>query len=212
VVSVLVAVVKRRAWQGFQLAISTVFLLGLDRRNLGATANAAVSLVATFVPSVLERRYGILLHPWQRLWLSAALLLHSIGMLGPYDRVWWWDHLTHTLSAAVVGSVGYVLARTHTDGDGRPSIPPRHRAGFVVGFTVGLGLAWELVEYLVHATARRLGFEPLLISYGVRDTALNLLFDLVGASLVVLFGPHVLENVVESLGPTPDEPERPDTE
>lgn len=124
------------------------------------------------------------------------MLLHAIGMLGPYDRTWWWDHVTHTLSASIVGGVAYVVARTRTTSDS--SVRNRHPA-FVVGVTLVLGLFWELIEYLIHRFADRIGVEPVLVSYGRHDTALDLVFDLVGAGLVVLLGPDALANVVESL-------------
>ncbi len=187
---------KRWADHALRFGISTVLLVGLDRGNPSAVVNAAVSLATSFVPSVLERRYGLDLQPWQRLWITGAMLLHAIGMLGPYDRTWWWDHVTHTLSASIVGGVAYVVARTRTGSD--PSTRKRHSV-FVVGVTLGFGVFWEVIEYLIHHFASRAGVEPILVSYGRNDTALDLVFDLVGAGLVVLLGPDALANVVNSL-------------
>lgn len=203
--STIVSGLKRLPGRLPRLGICTVLLVGYDRRNPGATVNAAVALAMTFVPGVLERRYGVVFRPWQRLWVSTAMFLHSLGMLGPYDRVWWWDHVTHTLSATLVGGVAYVVARTHTRRGGRQAVPRRYAPEFVVGVTMGFGLLWEALEYGIHSLAGRFGFTPLLVSYGRIDTALDLVFDLVGAGLVVLFGPTALENVVRALGGHRDE-------
>jgi hypothetical protein len=59
-----------------------------------------------------------------------------------------------------------------------------------------MGLLWELVEYLVHVASRRVGLEPILVSYGRVDTLLDLLFNLVGAGLVLAFGDSLLGNLV----------------
>lgn len=77
--------------------------------------------------------------------------------------------------------------------------PPEYTVEFVFSCTLGLGLLWELLEYLIHVTRARFGIAPALVHYGRLDTALDLVFDAVGAAVVVSFGPHLLENVVESL-------------
>ncbi|MFC6835580.1 hypothetical protein [Halomarina ordinaria] len=192
-----VAALARRGRHLLRAGISTVLVEGVRRRNPSVVVNGLVSLALTFAPTLLERRYGTSFHPWQRLWVSGAMFLHALGMLGSYDRVWWWDHVTHTLSASIVGSLAYVFARTSVDGDGERRV--RNTSGFVVGVTLGLGVLWEVFEYIVHALARRLGLEPLLVPYGPYDTAFDLVFDAVGAALVVAFGPRALSNVVDSL-------------
>lgn len=161
--------------------------------------NGAISFAATAVPPALERRYDVSLRPWQRRWISTAMLLHVVGMLGAYERIGWWDHVTHTLSGSIVAGISYVIARTADERDRRLSVPPRYTAEFVFGCTLGFGLLWELLEYSIHAAKERFGIAPVLIHYGRLDTALDLVFDALGAVLVISFGPCHLENVVESL-------------
>lgn len=182
-----------------RLGILALLLLGVRRRNASLVVNGTVSLAATAVPPALERRYGVVLRPWQRRWISTSMLLHVVGMLGAYERVGWWDHLTHTLSGSIVAGVSYVIARTTADRGGRLSVHPTHTRAFVVGCTLGFGLLWECLEYLIHAARDRFGIAPVLVHYGSLDTALDLVFDAIGAALVVAFGPRLLENVVESL-------------
>ena len=159
-------------------------------------ANGVAALVGAFVPTVVERRYGTFLRPWQRFWISTAMLLHVIGMLGAYERISWWDHVTHALSGSIVGAAAYVFARTRAD---RTLAPARHTTGFVLGCTLAFGILWEFLEYFVHALRERFGIAPILIPYSRVDTALDIVFDAVGAVLVVSFGPRALENVVDSL-------------
>lgn len=189
----------RRANRAAQVGIVAALLAGLRRRDPSVVVNGLVSAVFASLPRYLARRFGVRFHPWQRLWISSAALVHTLGMLGPYDRVWWWDHLAHTLSGVVVGGAADVFLRTAAGEAGRPTVPDRSRSVVVVGVTFAFGLLWEILEYAVHAVADRVGFDPLLVHYGRLDVVWDLLFDLLGAGLVVRYGRSALANVVDSV-------------
>jgi hypothetical protein len=182
-----------------QLGIVTALLAGVRRRDPSVVANGAASLAFAAIPEYLERRYDARFRPWQRLWVSAAALVHTVGMLGPYDRVWWWDHVAHTLSGVVVGGAADVALRVDAAGPRRFQGSSRFRSAFIVGVTLGLGFLWEVLEYVIHALGDRIGFEPLLVHYGRFDAVWDLVCDALGAGLVVLFGRRALSNVVESV-------------
>ncbi|WP_242695616.1 hypothetical protein [Halomontanus rarus] len=179
-----------------QIGIVAALVAGIRRRDPSVVVNGGLSLTFVALPRNLERRYDVSFRPWQRVWISTAALVHTLGMLGPYDRVWWWDHLAHTLSGVVVAGAADVVYRTGLVE--RSPLPGRSRPAFIVGITFGFGALWELLEYLIHALGDRIGFEPLLVHYGRLDTVGDLVFDLLGAGLVVLFGRQALSNVVES--------------
>lgn len=164
--------------------IVAVFGEGFRRRNPGAVVNAVVALAATFLPDAVERLYGVEFRTWQRVYAGSAMLAHAVGMLGPYDDTWWWDHVTHTLSTTLLA--GFVHAAA--DRRGRDPAPR------VLAVVVFAGLFWELLEYVIHAASRRLGIEPILVSYSRRDTLLDLVFNMVGATLVLAFGDRLLAN------------------
>lgn len=184
--------VVRDAARAIRYAIVGVLVAGVHRRNPGAVVNAVASLVATSLPAVVEWRYDVEFRPWHRLYLNAGMLTHAFGMLGPYDDVWWWDHLTHAHSATLLGGFIHVAARRR---DRDPA--PRVLAG-----VLGLGALWELLEYAIHGVSRRIGLEPLLIPYGRKDTVLDLVFNLLGALLVLAFADRLLPN----LGADGDDP------
>ena len=166
-------------------AISAVFVLGVRRRNPGAVVNAVLAFAGTYVPDVVERGFDVEFRPWQRAYVGTAMFAHAWGMLGPYDDVWWWDHVTHTLSSTVLGGFVFAAAR-------RRGRDPRPR---VLAAVVGLGIVWELLEYAIHATADRLGLEPILVFYDRADAFGDLAFNVVGAALVLLLGDRVLGNL-----------------
>ncbi|WP_255196492.1 hypothetical protein [Halorarius litoreus] len=175
--------VARVIEQGIRCGILVVGLVGIRRRNPGAVVNAVVAFAMTFVPDIVERRHGVELRPWHRVYTAIAMLTHAVGMLGPYDDIWWWDHLTHVHSASLLGGVVHVACR-------RKEQDPRPR---VLGVVVGVGLLWEVLEYGIHSVARRFDREPLLVSYGPLDTAFDLVFDALGALLVVVLGDRLLD-------------------
>jgi hypothetical protein len=165
-------------------ALVAVLGAGVRRRDPAAVVNSVVALAATYLPDLVAVRYGVEFRPWQRVYAGITMLAHAVGMLGPYDDTWWWDHLTHTLSATLLGGV------VHAAADRRGHDPrPRVLAAITVG-----GVVWEVLEYAIHAVSRRLGIDPVLVSYSARDTALDLVFDMIGALIVLAFGDRLLGN------------------
>ncbi|MFC6941897.1 hypothetical protein ACFQE8_18270 [Salinirubellus sp. GCM10025818] len=179
--------VSGEAGRAVRYAILGVLVSGIRRRDPSAVVNAVVSFCATYLPGVVEWRYGVEFRPWQRLYLNAGMLTHAVGMLGPYDDTWWWDHLTHTHSSTLVGGLIHVIAR-------RGGRDPRPR---VIGGVLCLGVLWELMEYAIHGVSRRVGLEPLLVPYGPKDTLKDLIFDVLGALLTLAFADRLLSNLLD---------------
>lgn len=177
--------VVRTAERSIRCGVLGVLVVGARRRDPGAVVNAVLGFLGTFLPSVAERWYDVEFRPWQRAYVETAMLTHAVGMLGPYDDIWWWDHLTHTHSATLLGTLTFAAAR-HRDRDPRPR---------VIAAVACTGLLWELVEYGVHASADRLGYRPILVSYGKTDTLFDLGFNLVGALLALMFGDRALQDL-----------------
>lgn len=182
-----------------QLAILAVLVSGIAGRNPSVVVNAAVALAVTFLPGVLARDYRITLSPGLTLWLSAAVLLHAVGMLGPYHTVWWWDHLTHTLSGTIVAATGYTVARAIDIHSDAIYLPPRFMAVYILLFTMAFGVGWEVLEFVARGVADALGHAPLLVQFSLEDTVMDLVFDTVGAVLVAAFGTPRLSAVVRSV-------------
>ena len=180
--------VAKEAERGIRYSLLAVAVVGYRRRDPGAVVNAIVALVATYLPGHIERRYDVQFKPWQRTYVHSAMITHALGMLGPYDDVWWWDHVTHTHSATLLGGLTFAAAR-------RRDSDPHSR---VVAVVACAGVLWEIGEYTIHKTATYLGYDPLLVSYGKKDTFLDLVFDLVGAVLVLVLGDAALENLTRA--------------
>ncbi|KZN24661.1 hypothetical protein A4G99_09950 [Haladaptatus sp. R4] len=182
-----------------QFAIASVAFVGLVTRNVGVLINGSFALGVTFLPGVLKRDYRLSLSPTLTLWITVAVFLHAIGMLGLYDEVWWWDHLTHLLSATLVAGVGYATARAFDEHSDAVYFPPRFMFVYALLFTLAAGVIWEVLEFTARASAGFIGVKPVLIQYGLSDTILDLIFDAAGAVLVALFGTTLLAETVETL-------------
>jgi hypothetical protein len=169
-------------------ALGGTVVVSARRWNLAALVNALASflLAAASVPvaAALGGSSGALAVELP-LWVTVAGLLHAVGMLGPYDTVWWWDHLTHTVSAALAASLVYAAVLVAGDASAVGSLVPVGGAALTVGYVLLLGIWWELVELVARALGERFDVDPVLVVYGWRDTAYDIVFDVAGAALVV---------------------------
>ena len=197
---------QRQITWAMEVGLMTMFGLGLVRTNTGILVNTGIALLVTQLPSVLERDFGIPMDAGLTLWITSAVFLHAFGTVGvpwspltPYQSVWWYDHLTHGLSASVVAAVGYSTVRAldvHTDD---VSYPPEFTVVFVFLFVLAFGVLWEVIEFSVAGLAAVIGSGNVLTQYGLEDTMLDLIFDTVGAAVVAIWGGARLSGVVTAL-------------
>lgn len=182
-----------------QVLIALVLALAVVRGNVPAAVNATLGLGVTFLPAVLERDHRITLPAGIATFLTATLLLHSLGMLGLYDGVAWWDHLTHVLSASIVAGVGYSTAVALARHSESVHFPPQFLFVYVIVFTLAFGVVWEVLEFVGREVTALLGVDPVLVQYGLEDTMLDLVFDAVGAVAFSVAGTRPWSTVVESI-------------
>ncbi|MBS3760721.1 hypothetical protein [Halodesulfurarchaeum sp.] len=198
------AVLIRIGIWGIQTLIGVLVGYALFVGDLVLFVNGLLGLATTVVPDILDRIGGITFSRAIILWIAIAVLLHTLGMAGPYETIWWWDHLTHTLSAALLASFGYAVARALDAHSPHISLPPDFLFLYVFLFTMAAGVLWEVLEFVGRMFARWIGQQPLLVQYGLTDTVLDLLFDGVGALIVGLGGQrwagHVTETFKSRLG------------
>jgi VanZ family protein len=184
-----------------------MFFVGLERGHTGILVNTAVALGVTQLVPVLRRDFGIPMDPALTLWITAAVFLHALGTVGIpgtglesfYRQVWWWDHMTHALSASVVAAAGYATARAVDLHSKDVSLPPRFMFAFILLLTVAFGVFWEVIEFAIAEAAAVVGGAPILTQYGLRDTLLDLVFDTVGAVVVATWGTAYLSDVVGAI-------------
>lgn len=189
----------------FLAGICGTLLVGLRVRNVPAVVNAAGSLAVALLAAGVEIAVGTVpgngfaVASALSTWIAAAGFLHSVGMLGWYDSTWWWDHLTHTLSAAFVAALVYAGLHTLASHDPSFQLSTAAIAGLTVLFTAAVGVFWEFLELVVREIGERHDVEPVLEHYGLRDTVLDLVFDVVGAAVVVALDLRVFVPVTDGV-------------
>ncbi len=188
-----------RVTRGLQAVIAAIGVAGLALRNASVVVNAALGLGVTVLPGVLRRDYRLALSPGLSLWIALAVLLHSIGMMGVYVRVGWWDHLTHALSGSLVAGVGYSTAVALDEHSDAVSFPRRFLFVYVLVFTLAFGVLWEVLEFASRGIATVAGWGPVLVQYGLEDTMLDLMFDAVGALAFAAIGTREWRPTADSL-------------
>ncbi|MDY6779747.1 MAG: hypothetical protein SV760_04230 [Halobacteria archaeon] len=186
---------QRQATRAMQVALAGILALGFYEGEGGTVVNSAVALAVTFLPALLERDYDLSLDAGLSLWITTAVFLHSVGALGPYRTVWWWDHVTHTLSASIVGGVGYSTARAFDEHSDEVYIPSRFMFVFILVFVIAFGVIWEVLEFGVGRASATFGAGRVLTQYGLDDTMLDLVFDAVGGVVVATWGTAYLTDV-----------------
>lgn len=186
-----------QATRFMQLLLVLVVLIGIRRGSATIILNALIGLGITFLPALLQRDYRIVMDPGLALWLTTAVFLHVAGALGPYRMVWWWDRLTHVLSASVVAAAGYAGFRAVAVHSTEVRFPDRLLFVFLLIFVMAFGVVWELLEFGLARGTDLVGSAPLLTVYGLEDTMMDLVFDLVGGVVVALSGDAYLSGVID---------------
>lgn len=176
-----------------------ILVYGILVWNPGVIVNATLGLAVTYLPALLAQDYDLRLSPSIVFLVALSIFLHTIGMVGLYDHAWWWDHLTHLLSAAVVTSIAYATVAAVDIHRDDIYLPPTFLAVLLLTTTLAFGVLWETLEFGARALGALIGAEPILVVYGVKDVALDLVFDALGAIIVATAGTYHLGSDVASI-------------
>ena len=195
-----------------EFVLTGLLFIGLERRSVGISINAAIGLAVLQIPPLLERDYSVSMDPRLTPWITSAVFLHSLGTVGVpggsgfYQSIPGYDHMTHALSASVVAGVGYATIRAldvHWDD---VHLPDRFVFVFILMFVLAFGVVWEIIEFTTSAAATAIGGSPVLTQYGIEDTMKDLIFNTIGATIVAAWGTVYLNDfvsqVLESVGIT----------
>lgn len=198
---------QRRVSWAMEMGLVGIFFIGLERGEPGIVVNAGIGLLVAQLPPILREDYEVPVDPALALWLTAAVFLHALGTVGIpgtelrsfYASVWWWDHVTHALSASVVAAAGYTAARAVDAHSPEVHFPPGFMFAFILMVVLAFGVFWEVIEFAVSEIAHLLGTDTVLTQYGLSDSMLDLVFDTVGAVVVAAWGTAYLTDVSDAL-------------
>lgn len=131
--------------QIIMLILSVV--LFLNGAWLGAFTGLLV-LALTFMPGILAHQLRLVLPV--EFSLVTNVFLYASFALGEvqdfYAKYWWWDLMLHSLSALIIGLIGflaiYVFIRAR-----RVVVPPIYVATMTFSIAVTTGSLWEIFEF-----------------------------------------------------------------
>lgn len=194
---------QREVTYVLEVLLVGIFAIGVLTGSTGVIVNTGVGLLVTQLPALLERDYGIALDPALTLWITTAVFLHAVGVIGLpwadanfYKSVWWWDHLTHALSSSIVAAIGYTTVRALDRHSEEIYVPDRFMFVFILMFVLAFGVAWEVLEFTITLAAAATGNATILTQFGLGDTMLDLVFDTIGAIVVAIWGTAHLTDIV----------------
>lgn len=179
---------ERRLTRLLQLVLLGIFGYGVATLNPSVAINAAGAFVVTLLPVLIRREFGLYVDVELVTWLTIAVLLHTVGILGPYRTTQWWDVVTHALSAAIVAGIGYTVVLAIDRYSDSIHLPEPFFSAFVFLQVVAFAVLWEVLEFVVSRTSAALGVESALIVFGVTDIVKDVFFSAVGGLLVVVWG------------------------
>ena len=180
-----------------QFALGGLVAYGVVAGEPKAIINGGVTLLITFVPAVLKRNYDLPLDPWLALWITAAVFLHTLGSAGLYSRIFFWDNITHAMSASLIAAAGYTVARAVDIHSDDIHIPRRVAFVYIFVIVLSFGVVWELFEFGLDIAADATGLEMPLAQHGLDDTVRDMMFNSVGALIVAAFGQAHLAGIAQ---------------
>lgn len=173
-----------------QLLLFGVVVFGLVTFRVTTVITGGIALLVTLIPVLLRREFGYSLNPGLLLLLALAVTIHTAGAMGLYERFGWFDYIAHTVSATVVASIGYASFRALEIHSPEIDVPSQFRILFVLVFVLAIGVAWEVVEFALG---------DLMTVYGINDIVTDMVFNLVGAVIVAVWGTTHLGGLIAFL-------------
>lgn len=185
----------RIVW-GLQFVLAVLSVYGVVTLQLEVAVNAAIPLVVTFLPAVLRREYSFTMDAGLVLLLTVAVFLHALGSVSLYRNYSWYDEITHTVSAVFVAGIGYAVLATFERHSPDVDLPPEVRGVFILIFVLAFGVIWEVFEFSAVWLSRSIGVRSPVRVFGIDDIVMDMVFNLIGALLVALWGGRYFEDLV----------------
>ena len=152
-------------------------------------------LAVMFLPSMLERRFGVSVpNNMYLVFLYAAIYLGEVRSF--YYIVPRWDTILHAFSGAMLGTLGFSLVYLMNDSKRvHVEISPAFVAIFAFFFAVSMGAVWEIYEFtmdgILGLNMQKFATEEGVMLIGraaLRDTMKDIVVDIIGAGIACLAG------------------------
>ena len=175
-----------------QASLIAEAVFALWRQNWPTLFMTVFVILLTLFPLLLEKRYKIFI-PSQFQALAIVFVFASMYLgevHGYYTRYWWWDIALHTSSGFLAGIIGLLLVHVlNSIEDIGLDMKPGFVAFFAFLFAVGMGVAWEIFEFIMDRFFGTNMQKPMLGDpSGLTDTMFDLIVDTLGAVVIAVSG------------------------
>jgi uncharacterized membrane protein YjdF len=177
---------RAQLWLAWALRLSLVVAIVINALNQQwmVVFLTTVALVLSFLPAIIEKNSRIVL-PIELescivVFVYCTVFLGEVS--GYYHKYWWWDIALHSMSALVLGFVGFLMAYilyTKKLIQAKPFLVVL----FAFCFAVSIGAVWEVYEYLMDNA-----FDLNMQKEGLSDTMEDLICDCTGALVIATVG------------------------
>ncbi len=175
---------KREGLCEFIAFLVTIILLILvaieafDRGFYYSGGSAIACMFLASIPIIFRHRRLITFPFWMAVWYFFLLWLHSFGILHDYyGRIYWFDELTHTMAIGLAASVIFLLLILLNHHARSVRLPPLTYPLFMIIFSMGLGVTWEVLEFVLDVTI------DTPMQYSLADSVSDMMTDLGGGLL-----------------------------
>lgn len=179
---------ERRIVRGLQLGLVMLFGYGVVTFQFGISGTAGLALGITLLPAWLRLEYGYSMDAGLVLWITTAVILHTVGSLWLYEAYQWYDEIAHTVSASVIAGLGYAAFRAFELHSDEMNVPSTFRSVFIVVFVLAIGVIWEVLEFALGGV--------VVTVYGIDDIVTDFVFNAVGAVIVAIWGTGYVSKLI----------------
>lgn len=168
-----------------------------------AFAQSILGIIVMFIPDFFERRFNVDIPSY--LVVMYLIFLYGAIFLGEtrffYYKVPYWDTVLHCFSAAMLGLLGFSLVFLLNGNEKVPmQLSPIFICIFAFAFAVGIGVLWEIYEYVFDGlwgmNMQKFMLEDGTVLVGhaaLKDTMDDLIVDCIGAGSVCLLNYIILK-------------------
>ncbi len=159
---------------------------------------SCLGLLILFLPSMLEKRFRIILP--SRMYLLFVVFLYAAIFLGEvrdfYYRIPHWDVILHAFSGIMLGALGFsIVSLLNKSEKVAVTLRPQFVALYAFSFALSLGVIWEIYEFaadgVLGLNMQKFALEDKTSLVGraaLVDTMKDLIVDALAALAVSVFG------------------------
>lgn len=183
----------------FILSVYSFFFGKIDEKEkrLFNAVQSFLMLLCTFVPSFIECKGKVVIPDIMKNVFICFCFAHFIvgEVCGLYVQSKVFDSILHAFSGAMIAMLGFsIIKLLNNCKNGDFPLSPLLAAVFAVCFSVAVGVAWEMIEFLIdnltgsnmQRYSDSITREPFFGNKALLDTMKDLILDSIGAIAVAI--------------------------